>query len=127
LVHASDAAAAQWDWRPLLLQLLADRAAGHRRDAIALAIHRALAQAIAHLAAAQGAQEVLLAGGCFQNALLLELSVAALAQQGCRAVWSQRLPSNDAAVAMGQLLALEARPKTGLAPAAPAHVSGGHR
>ena len=127
LVHASDAAAAQWDWRPLLLQLLADRAAGHRRDAIALAIHRALAQAIAHLAAAEGAQEVLLAGGCFQNALLLELSVAALAQQGCRAVWSQRLPSNDAAVAMGQLLALEARPKTGLAPAAPAHVSGGHR
>ena len=112
LVSSPGGGAAQWDWRPLLEQLLADRAAGHRRDAMALAIHRAMAQAIAQFSATHGAQVVLLAGGCFQNALLLELSVAALAQQGCRAIWSQRLPSNDAAVAMGQLLALEALPKT---------------
>jgi hydrogenase maturation protein HypF len=116
-----------WDWQPLLEHCLTQRAQGHRIGAIALDIHRALAGAIAQLADAQAAEELLLAGGCFQNAVLLELSVAALAKQGCRALWSQRLPCNDAAVAMGQLLALEALPRTALAPGPVVHVPGRRR
>ena len=100
-------APAQWDWQPLLRQVLTDHAAGRSAGAIAWALHHALAAAIAQLAQAHPCSQLVLAGGCFQNALLLELSVAALQAQGCRAVWSQRLPSNDAAVAMGQLLAAE--------------------
>lgn len=110
---------AHWDWRPLLRQVLHDRTAGHSTGAMALAIHRALAEAIAQLAQAQRCRQLVLAGGCFQNALLLELSEAALAAQGCRALWSQRLPSNDAAVAMGQLLAAESLLKTTSAPRPP--------
>ena len=120
-------AAAHWDWRPLLRQVLHDQAAGHSTGAMALAIHRALAEGIALLAQAHRCTQLVLAGGCFQNALLLELSEAALAAQGCRALWSQRLPSNDAAVAMGQLLAAEGLLKTTSAPWAPRHVSGSRR
>lgn len=114
----------QWNWQPLLEQLLRARAAGIPAGAIALGFHRALAEAIAALVAARQARQLLLAGGCFQNALLLELSVAALARQGCQALWPQQLPCNDAALPIGQLLAAETMPINRIAPQAVSHVSG---
>jgi hydrogenase maturation protein HypF len=114
----------QWNWQPLLELLLDGLAAAVPAGALALSFHRALAGAIADLAAAEGAQQLLLAGGCFQNALLLELSNEALAQQGCQALWPQQLPSNDAALPIGQLLAAETMPINRVAPQAMRHVSG---
>lgn len=96
-----------WCWVPLLEQLLQAGGAGLDPAALALAFHQALADAIAAFAYRASAETLLLAGGCFQNALLLELSVAALQTQGCRALWSQQLPCNDAALPIGQLLAVE--------------------
>ncbi len=107
LETSQGAAPLQWNWQPLLEQLLSELARGTPASAIALGFHQALADAIAALAAARQAPQLLLAGGCFQNALLLELSVAALARQGCRALWPQQLPCNDAALPIGQLLAAE--------------------
>jgi hydrogenase maturation protein HypF len=69
-----------------------------------------------------GARTFLLSGGCFQNALLLERSIAALQARGITAVWSQQLPCNDAALAVGQLLAASAVPITPAAPRATPHV-----
>ena len=96
----------QWDWAPLLEAVLQSLSQSLPAAAIALALHQALAEAIAELAAALHTPQLLLAGGCFQNRLLLESSVAALGRRGITALWSQQLPSNDAALPIGQLLAL---------------------
>ena len=98
----------QWDWRPLLHQLLADLAEPQPPEAMALGLHQALADGLGELALRLEAQTLLLAGGCFQNRVLLELSAAALEHRGIRALWSQQLPSNDAALPVGQLLAAAA-------------------
>ncbi|MEY3929091.1 MAG: carbamoyltransferase HypF [Cyanobacteriota bacterium] len=116
----------EWDWRPLLTALLRDRAGGFSPAAIALALHRALADAILALALAHpdacATDGLLLGGGCFQNALLLELSVDALKARGIQAHWPQQLPCNDAALAVGQLLAAASAPTTGSPPGADRHV-----
>jgi len=117
----------QWNWQPLLEQLLEALAEDVPTPQLALAFHQALAQAIAALARAEGCEELLLAGGCFQNALLLELCVAALARQGCRALWPQQLPCNDAALPIGQLLAAESVSINRVAPRAESHVPGRRR
>ena len=141
LRRSGSAGCLEWDWRPLLEQLLqdlADAGAGDRSGraaGIALAFHQALAEGLADLAAQVlnpkapgsalapgGARTFLLSGGCFQNALLLERSIAGLQARGITAVWSQRLPCNDAALAVGQLLAASAVPITPAAPRATPHV-----
>lgn len=74
--------------------------------AVSLAIHQTLADAVVNLAKKQRVKQLLLAGGCFQNKLLLELCVAALDQAGVRALWCQQLPCNDASLPVGQLRAV---------------------
>jgi hydrogenase maturation protein HypF len=93
------------DWQPLLEALLHDLAADRPVEAIALAFHQALAQLLAALAGQLGVKRLLLAGGCFQNRLLLELAVECLADAGIEALWPQRIPCNDGGLALGQLLA----------------------
>lgn len=147
LIGSGTAGCLEWDWRPLLEQLLQDLATGaadadadagdlsERASGIALAFHQALAEGLADLAdqvlnpeasesalAPGGARTFLLSGGCFQNALLLERSIAALQARGIEAVWSQQLPCNDAALPMGQLLAAPAMPINPVAPRATPHV-----
>jgi hydrogenase maturation protein HypF len=94
----------QLDWRPLLHAVLADLSRGVPPSTIALAFHLALAEVIGQLAGALEVGQLLLAGGCFQNQLLLEHSVMALDQRGVQAFWPQQLPCNDAALPIGQLL-----------------------
>ncbi|WP_411871798.1 carbamoyltransferase HypF [Vulcanococcus limneticus] len=101
------------DWLPLLEGILQDLANGRDTGAIALHFHRALASALGELASALGARQLLLAGGCFQNALLLELACAELHWRGITPLWPRRLPCNDGAVALGQLLAEGPEPSEG--------------
>jgi hydrogenase maturation protein HypF len=93
------------DWGPLLDRLLEQRDGGEPIEAIAYGFHLALAQALVDLGRHLGATELLLSGGCFQNRLLLELATVALERAGIRAVRPVRLPCNDGALAVGQLLA----------------------
>jgi hydrogenase maturation protein HypF len=58
---------------------------------------------------------VVLAGGCFQNRLLLELTVKALGRCGRPVWWSQALPPNDGALALGQVAVARARWRAGAA------------
>jgi hydrogenase maturation protein HypF len=94
----------QLDWGPLLRGVLADLSTGVPASTVALEFHRALAEVIGRFVGTLGATEVVLAGGCFQNQLLLEHSVRALAQRGIKALWPQQLPCNDAALPIGQLM-----------------------
>ncbi|MFN7898708.1 MAG: carbamoyltransferase HypF [Synechococcaceae cyanobacterium] len=97
------------DWQPLLIALLADRAAGRPVATCARRFHWGLSQGLAQLlvtaAGPRACRLVVLAGGCFQNALLLKLLVEALRRAGLRPHWAERLPSNDGGLALGQIWA----------------------
>jgi hydrogenase maturation protein HypF len=92
------------DWGPLLHGVLADLTTGVPPSTMALGFHRALGDAIGQLAGVLGAKQMFLAGGCFQNQLLLEHAVLALEQRGVQAHWPKHLPCNDAALPIGQLM-----------------------
>ena len=97
------------DWRPTLAALLAARAAGVPVAALAAGFHVALAAAIVAVARATEARQVLLTGGCFQNARLTALAVAGLRAAGIAAFCHRQVPPNDGGLAVGQI-AFAARP-----------------
>ena len=70
--------AAEFDYRPLLDAIVADRIAGRDVAEIARAFHAALATAIGIAGEALDATIVVASGGVFQNALLVELLDEAL-------------------------------------------------
>ena len=103
------------DWAPLLAVLLKAIAAGESPEVCAAGFHRALARSLADLAwqasGPWGTRTIALAGGCFQNRLLLETSVAALRSRGLRPFWPEAVPCNDGGLALGQAWALRRRPQ----------------
>jgi hydrogenase maturation protein HypF len=98
------------DWGPLLLQVLDGVAAGTPPERLAARFHRQLAEGLASALAAWAdrldlaadGRRVALAGGCFQNRLLLEATSAGLRRRGLQPWWSERLPGNDGGLALGQ-------------------------
>ncbi len=60
---------------------------------------------IARVAGTQGGLPVALSGGCFQNRLLTELTIARLEASEVRVYWHQRVPPNDGGIALGQAVA----------------------
>jgi hydrogenase maturation protein HypF len=95
------------DWRPLVAAALDDRRGGRDPAEIARAAHEALADAAAAVAAhgreAWGAEALVLSGGVFQNALLLELIRDRLGRKGSLPAWLNReVPPNDGGIALGQ-------------------------
>ncbi len=91
------------DWGPLLRALLADLRCGVSVDVIAARFHQALADWAAAVASLRPGPAVVLGGGCFQNALLLERTRAALAEGGRRVYHAGRIPPGDGGLAAGQL------------------------
>jgi hydrogenase maturation protein HypF len=90
------------DWQPALETTLADLAAGAAPGTVSEALHNGLAAAIAEVVARVRERQVILTGGCFQNARLTEAVVAAVRGAGCEPVWHQRVPPNDGGLALGQ-------------------------
>jgi hydrogenase maturation protein HypF len=105
------------DWQPALAALLAERAAGVPRRISAARFHRGLADGLAALltgaAAARNCRVVVLSGGCFQNALLLEALIRRLRQSGLEPHWAAAVPPNDGGLALGQLEALRRASRRG--------------
>jgi len=93
------------DWEPILRGVLADCDAGVSVGVIAARFHRSLVHLLLDTCSFAPELPVVLAGGCFQNAWLLEHLVRALEQRGRTVWWPHRLPPNDGAIAVGQLLA----------------------
>jgi hydrogenase maturation protein HypF len=97
-------AATELDWGPLVDSLEAGRLAGRDPAELAASFHHALAQGIVAVARAAAAGTVALGGGCFQNALLVDLTSAALRAEGFEVLVPRELPPNDGAIAAGQAL-----------------------
>ncbi|HEY4897286.1 MAG TPA: carbamoyltransferase HypF [Solirubrobacteraceae bacterium] len=94
------------DPRPAIGALCADVAAGLSTGVISARFHRGLAaatvRACAELAAEEGTGQVVLAGGVFQNRILLESVSNGLLEAGLSVLVPERLPPNDGAISFGQ-------------------------
>lgn len=92
------------DPSPLFHAWLQDRRIGTPREVMAMRFHAGLATAFAdaacRLVETGQARAVALTGGCFQNALLLDLTIRAL--QDLSVLIHTRTPANDGGLALGQ-------------------------
>jgi len=92
------------DWEPLVQAVLSDRAAGEPVARISARFHNALANLAVEVAQRWGGSQVVLSGGCFQNALLAERTRERLLQSGFRVYTHLQVPPGDGGIALGQLL-----------------------
>jgi hydrogenase maturation protein HypF len=95
------------NWSLIVEGILADLAAGFSIAEIAATFHNTLLEMIVAVAIQQQIEQVVLSGGCFQNRRLLEGSIARLQEAGFRPFWSQRIPSNDGGISLGQIAAAQ--------------------
>lgn len=93
----------QVDWAPAIYALLEDLRRGQPVSGISAAFHQGLVNVIVAVARQAKLSRVVLAGGCFQNACLLESTITALEGAGFQVFWPCRIPPNDGGLALGQL------------------------
>ncbi|MEX0324083.1 MAG: carbamoyltransferase HypF [Puniceicoccaceae bacterium] len=92
------------DWSPCLEQLCKEVVSGADRTVLAMQFHRTLAETVLHVANHCGVEDVVLTGGCFQNAILTELTHDLLTRNKFNALLHQRLSPNDNSISAGQVL-----------------------
>jgi len=101
--HLSKDKPALVDWEPLIRQILHDVKESRDKAKIAMRFHNTLCKIIVRVALQFNMEKIILSGGCFQNAILLEKSVRMLQQKGFRPYWHQRIPPNDGGISAGQI------------------------
>jgi hydrogenase maturation protein HypF len=101
----SGTGALEVDWSPMLEELASAVASSIPVHTLAMSFHKTLARMIVDVARRFGIRSVALTGGCFQNAILTELTVNALKEARFDPLLHHRLPPNDNAIAAGQALA----------------------
>lgn len=93
------------DWAYAIHDLLYDLHIGTSMATISTRFHNTLAEMIVEVAQLAMEEQVVLTGGCFQNAYLAERTVTRLREEGFRPYWHQRVPPNDGGIALGQVVA----------------------
>lgn len=93
------------DWRVMMVELLSDMKAGVSASECAAKFHNGVVEAVVQVARLEGVSQVVLTGGCYQNVLLLERTMAALREAGFRPYCHHVMPTNDGGIALGQLAA----------------------
>jgi hydrogenase maturation protein HypF len=91
-----------FDSAPLLQAIVADLRAGVPIAEIARAFHRAVVDAMVGVATDRGIGTVVLSGGVFQNALLVELASTRLGALGFEVLTHRLVPPNDGGLSLGQ-------------------------
>jgi hydrogenase maturation protein HypF len=91
------------DWAPMVEALLADLRRGDKPGMIAARFHNALAAAIVAVAHAVGEPRIALAGGCFQNRLLVERTAHRLRSEGFTVLLHRQVPPGDGSISLGQI------------------------
>ncbi|MBI5463936.1 MAG: carbamoyltransferase HypF, partial [Ignavibacteriales bacterium] len=109
LHHLDEASPLMLDWETMIKAILRDLNNESSIAHIARKFHLALVNAIVEVARSVGQERIVLTGGCFQNKLLLEESIARLHAAGFKPYWHQRVPPNDGGIALGQLYAVQQR------------------
>jgi len=92
--------------KPLIQAIIEEVQTGKSLSEIGGKFHRTLAVMIAEvsqkISALTGLRKVALSGGCFQNRLLLQMTVAELWRQGLEPLLHHHVPTNDGCVSLGQ-------------------------
>lgn len=102
------------DMRPLVRATVDDLAAGRSVAVISAKFHNTLAAAVSEIVHNVSSLPVVLTGGCFQNALLVERIVEALAG-GPPVFLHREVPPGDGGLALGQALVADAAVRKGVA------------
>ncbi|MBP9947924.1 MAG: carbamoyltransferase HypF [Vicinamibacteria bacterium] len=92
------------DWTAMIPAIETDRRSGVPVAVIAKRFHDTLTEMIVAVAKREGLPRVCLTGGCFQNLVLAERTIARLTESGFAPYWHQRVPPNDGGIALGQLV-----------------------
>jgi hydrogenase maturation protein HypF len=93
------------DWGPMVQAILREVRSEMLVGQIAAKFHNTLVEIIVAVSRRVGERAVVLTGGCFQNAYLLEHAVRRLRNAGFEPYWHQRVPPNDGGIALGQIMA----------------------
>ncbi|MBU2445744.1 MAG: carbamoyltransferase HypF [Bacteroidetes bacterium] len=93
------------DWEPLIDSITKDAAKKIDIQIISSKFHNSLAELIGQIAEKVGEEKVVLSGGCFQNALLVERCLKRLRESNFKVYWHQRVPPNDGGISLGQIAA----------------------
>lgn len=88
-----------WDWRPTLEAVIAAK----DPKTLAAQLHWTFANMLVDAADQLGVETVALAGGCFQNRLLLEAAVTLLHDRGKQPYFCAQIPPGDGGIAAGQI------------------------
>ncbi len=94
------------DWQITIEQLLKDithSTPGH----IAAKFHNTLAEMMLAISVRAKQKTIVLSGGCFQNAYLVEKAVKKLNTAGFKVYCHEKIPPNDGGLALGQLYAVK--------------------
>lgn len=95
-----------WRLRPLFEAILRDLRAGRPIGEIGARFHQTVLawtfEVCERLRAESGLNRVALAGGVWQNEILLEGALAGLKARGFEPLWPRRTPFNDGALGLGQ-------------------------
>lgn len=108
----TDASPWRLDWGPLVEALLDGHAAGVPVTDLARRFHNALAGGALTVAERAGLERVCLTGGCFQNRVLTEATLARLERAGFRVYTHRTVPPNDGGIALGQAVVAARRLNT---------------
>ncbi len=107
---AGDSSAYPWsgnDAAELIRGVIDDLESGADSAFVAHRFHRSIAEFVvtttAGLAAQTGLDTVALSGGVFQNRLLVELLLPALAGEGLQVLRHKEVPTNDGGISLGQV------------------------
>ncbi|MBP3894754.1 MAG: carbamoyltransferase HypF [Atopobiaceae bacterium] len=96
------------DTQAIFGELVERRLAGETAESLAYLFHQRLAglvvAACERVRTEHGVSVVALTGGCYQNTLLLDLSVRGLRQLGFTVLTHHLVPPNDGGIALGQAL-----------------------
>ena len=95
---------AEADWEPLVRGVLADRGRGVPPEDVAAKFHNALVDMAQQVAQQAECRNVVLTGGCFQNALLADRVRARLLKHDFDVYTHHNVPPGDGGIALGQVL-----------------------
>ena len=96
------------DVRPMILEIVMDLRKGVQKSAISGMFHSTIADIILNVCILQhetsGLDRVVLSGGVFQNAVLLERSITKLETAGFEVFTHHSVPTNDGGISLGQAM-----------------------
>ncbi len=94
------------DFTPMIRKIVDEIMAGRSRAEVAYSFHLTLSVAFCGVAEAirrrTGLNRVVLSGGCFQNRILTEKTIAGLEKAGFDIFFHDVLPTNDGCISLGQ-------------------------